>query len=315
MIEASCRGGIMKNGIRVMAVLFISALAVFTGCFDGGEYSALYVLEELEAASAISDPDARLERLNIFIGNNSEHVYRLIGYRRAFKTIAEDLGDLQRAEKYLDDALARERDYIIRGDIYYREFAYLWEADSERAVSLAGSLLDSDERYFRLFLYMGYYLSEDEKQGGLAENCFLRAIDLASNPFERYHAMAVLGEHLRKVGRDKEAFDILEQAVDYPYANEPLGRILWERGEREKALEAYIRYTAGVPEGRGDLALDSLYALVYPGSSGLDAEIIKRRITDEGPLGDQDFVDLEGRKYRLSDYLGTKLVVNIWNPT
>ena len=305
----------MQSGIHVVTVFSIIVLTVLPGCFGGGEYSALYILEELEAASAVDDPEARLERLEIFINNHADHLYRLVAYRRAFETIAEDLKDLARAEGYFDDVLDKERDHTVRGNIYYRKFAHLWEADRERAVSLADDLLKGDETYFRLFLYMGYYLSEDEKWGGLAEKCFLRAIDLAGNSFERYHAMALIGKHLVDNGRTEEAHGILKEAVEYPLANEPLGQILWDEGRREEALEAYIRLAAGVPSMRSDLSLDSLFALVYTVPSDLDTQIIEKRITDEGPIPDRVFVDLQGRSHRLSDYRGTKLVVNIWNPT
>ena len=42
--------------------------------------SALYILEELEAASAVKDPAERVERLSIFIGNHPDHPYRFLAY-------------------------------------------------------------------------------------------------------------------------------------------------------------------------------------------------------------------------------------------
>lgn len=302
------------TGASVLACLAVLAITA-AGCSDKPDTSALYILEEFETAAGISDPGERMERLSIFVGNHPAHPYRLLGHRKIFETLAGDRNDLEAALRYYDDVLAAENDPVVRGSILYRQFAYLWKAQKDGAMDLAEKLLGGDERYYRLFLYMGYYLMVEKGKGSIAERCFERAIDLAGNEVERVQAQAVLATHIESSGRREEAFDLALQASGNPYADELLGRLLWEDGEREEALESYIRLVAGRPGARSEVALDSLYALVHESSRDLDKRIFEEMVSDEGALPDGRFVDLDGREYRLGEYDDTPLLIVIWSPT
>ena len=302
------------TGAAVLACLAVLAITA-AGCSDEPDTSALYILEELDTAASVSDPGERIERLGIFIGNHPAHPYRLLGHRKIFETLAGDRDDLQAALRYYDDVLAAEDDPVVRGNILYRQFAYLWKAQKDGAMDLAEKLLGGDERYFRLFLYMGYYIMDEEGKGSLAERCFERAIDLAGNGVERAQAQAVLATHIESSGRREEAFDLALQASGNPSADELLGRLLWEDGKREQALESYIRLVAGRPGARSEVALDSLYALVHGSSRDLDERLSQEMISDKGTLPDGRFVDLDGREYSFGDYGDTPLVIVIWSPT
>jgi tetratricopeptide (TPR) repeat protein len=312
------RGATVKRkyiGLIALAVFFSLCVA---GCSERREPSPLYLLEELEAASAVDDPEGRIERLEIFVGNHPDHQYRGLAYRRILETMMEDQGDAARADLYFEEVMGREENPKIRGGLIYARFSTLWKKDKDLAISLAGELVSGPETYYRLFLYMAYYLIWDEdceKNAGLAEKVLRKAIDTAADVYERNQAVAVLGGLKERLGQIDEALVILEPVAGTYDADEVLARILWERGERERALDAYIRVAAVVPGARKGSSLDSLYALVYRDSSGLDAKIWEKRIIDGERLHPQSFVDIEGRRIDLAGFRDTKLIVNIWQPT
>jgi tetratricopeptide (TPR) repeat protein len=305
----------MKNRLIPVIVGAALALAALPCCTGHTDFSDLYVLEEYEAASAVHDPGERVERLVIFTKNHAAHPYRVHGYRRVFETIASDLVERERAFRYLDDVLAAERDPKVRGDLYYSRFAFLWGADRASAVSLAGELCEGPEVYYRLFFYLALYLMEDGEQAALAERCFERSIHLAPAGPERAQVMGEYGAFLDGEGRTDEALELLGEATGYGFAYEPLGRILWERGERGKAIEAYIRLAALVPEARRRNSIDSLYALVRPGAADLDERIMARRVFEGDVIPDMEFSDIEGKRFSLGDYRGSPLVLIAFSPT
>lgn len=303
--------------IGLLAALLFSLL-LSIACSERSGVSALYILEEFETASSIEDPEARIERLEIFIGNHPDHRYRILAYNRIFETMAVELDDYDRALDFLGGAMSRESDPPVRGMLDYRKFAHLWKMDREQAISLADVLVKGPESYYRLFLYISYYLVYDEDYGryaDLARETLSKAIDVAANDAERNQAAAVLGSLEQKLGNSEKALEILEPLAGTYAADESLGDIYWERGEREEALEAYIRLSAVVPGARKEKSIDSLYALVYPDGPGIDIRIWKERIVDSGELAPQRFTDIEGRSYDLARMKGVRLVVNIWQPT
>ncbi|MDD3643533.1 MAG: hypothetical protein PHQ19_08745, partial [Candidatus Krumholzibacteria bacterium] len=90
---------------------------------------------------------------------------------------------------------------------------------------------------------------------------------------------------------------------------------LWEAGERDAAIEAWIRLVAGIPGALEHVNLDSLYAIAYPGAGDLAARIAAARIAGGEFLPDRSFVDIRGRQHSLSGYRGTKLVIIAFSPT
>lgn len=302
------------------AVLTVIVLSIVPGCTERGFSSDLYVLEELETASQVSDPEERVERLAIFTGNHPQHPYRVIGYRRLFEALAGDIGDRERAAAYFDEVLASEHDPRVRGKLWYGRFVFLWESDRAEAVELAEQLCNGTERYYRLFFYCALYLMGEEGQADLAERCFVRSVDLAPAGRERAQVLGEYGAFLEESGRTDEALELLLEATSYAFANESLGRILWRRGEREAALDTYLRLVACVPGARKRIGLDSLYAIVYPGggeTSGrtVDERIMALRMAAEITLPGADFVDIEGRGCRLDGFRGAPLVLIAFNPT
>ncbi len=298
-------------GISLVAV----ALSFLPGCTEKSSHSDLYVLEELEAASGETDPEKRVERLMIFTGNHPDHPYRVLGHRRALETLMAEIGDRERASAYLDGVLASERQDRVRGDLLYAKFSFLWGVDRESAVSLAEDLVAGTEKYYRMYFYLALYLMEDETQAGLAERCFLKAGELAPPGAEKAQVYGEYGMFLDAGGRTDEALEVLAKAAAYGYANEVLGRILWERGEHEAAIEAYLRFAAMVPAARGKINLDSLYAIADDGAGNLADEIMARRIFDGELLPDEDFIDIEGRQFNLGDYRGSPLALFVFSPT
>jgi tetratricopeptide (TPR) repeat protein len=298
-------------GISLAAVV----LSFLPGCTEKSSHSDLYVLEELEAASRGTDPEKRVERLMIFTGNHPDHPYRVLGHRRVFEALALESGDIERASAYLDKVLSSERQDRVRGDLLYGKFSLLWGVDRESAVALAEDLVTGTEKYYRMYFYLALYLMEDETQGGLAERCFLKAAELAPHGAEKAQVLGEYGMFLEAGGRTDEALEVLAKAAAYGYANEVLGQILWERGEHEAAIEAYLRFAAVVPAARGKINLDSLYAVVHAGAGNLSDEIMTRRIFDGELLPDEDFVDIEGRQFNLGDYRGSPLALFVFSPT
>lgn len=305
----------MKRHTVIGISLVVIAISFLPGCTEKRIHSDLYVLEELEAASGETNPEKRVERLMIFTGNHPDHPYRVLGHQRVFEALALDVGNVERASAYLDEVLSSERQDRVRGDLLYKKFSYLWDVDRESAVTLAEDLVNGTEKYYRMYFYLALYLMEDETQGGLAERCFLRAGELAPSGAMKAQVLGEYGTFLEAEGRTDEAFDVLAKATAYGYANEVLGRLLWERGEHEAAIEAYLRFAAVVPAARGKINLDSLYAIVYEGLGNLPREIITRRIFDGELLPDEDFVDIEGRQFNLGDYRGSPLVLFVFSPT
>lgn len=297
---------------------FMIAAAVLVllsgGCSKRETPSALYILEELEAASAVKDPAERVERFKIFIANHADHPYRFLAYAQVFETTAREMKDETRAENYLSSLLEKETDSGARGELLLDKFSYLIEQDKERALAFADTLMET-ERSPRLFLYMGYYLMDPKAAPDLAVKCFLKSADLSVKPHEKSQAMAMAGACLEEQGKQEDARRYLAMATGNPEADELLGKLLWEEGKRPEALEMYVRCAARMPGARKHVKLDSLYALVYPNAKNLDEKILARRIGDEGPFPDARFVDLDGRAHDLSKLRGTKIVINVLSPT
>jgi predicted negative regulator of RcsB-dependent stress response len=301
-----------------ITLLAIALLVLAAGCSREKEVSPLFILEELEAATARSDPEERIEQLEIFAANHADHPYGAKAYERILDVMTSELDDPERAWEYFDGLMDEQTDPKIRGSLCYRKFAYLWKADKEQALAYIDELVEGPESHYRLFLYISYYLvwSDDyAENAALAERVLDKAIASAGTEYESKQAVAVLGALKDKIGATDEAFDILSGIAGTPDADEVVGRILWERGDREEALETYIRYTAVIPGAREHLSLDSLYALVYPGSDDLAEKIWDARILEGVRLEDHEFVDIEGKSYRLGDYDDVTLVINLWQPT
>jgi len=304
--------------LEVLLAAMVFSFLLATACSERGEVSVLYILEELETASSIDDPEERIGRLGIFIVNHPDHRYRITAYNRILEAMAVELDDYDRALGYFNGAMERESDPHVRGMLNYTKFAHLWERDREQAVSLAGELVKGPESDYRLFLYISYYLVWDEDYGryaDLARETLSKAVGVAAGDAERNQAAALLGGLERKLGNSEKALEILEPLAGTYAADESLGDILWERGEREEAIEAYIRLAAVVPGASEEKSIDSLYALVHPDGPALDDRIWEKRIIDCKELAPQRFVDIEGKSYDLEQFRGTKLVVNIWQPT
>ena len=308
----------MKRPCIGLLTALLFSFILTAGCFESGEVSVLYILEELETASSIEDPEERIERLEIFVGNHPDHQYRIMAHNRIFEAMAVDLADYDRAIDYFNGVMERESDPHVRGMLNYRKFAHLWKGEREQAISLAGELVKGPESYYRLFLYISYYLVWDENYelyADLGRETLSKAIDVATSDAERDQAAAILGGLEQKLGNNEKALEILEPLAGTYAADESLGDILWESGRREEALEAYIRLTATVPGALEEKSIDSLYTLVYPDGPELEKRIWEKRIIEGENLAQQSFVDIEGKRYDLERLRGTKLVVNIWQPT
>jgi tetratricopeptide (TPR) repeat protein len=304
----------MDRSVRLI-VIALAVLAILAGgCARREGTSALFILEELEAASAVKDPSERVERLSIFIGNHPEHPYRFIAYNRMLETLGTEMKDEAGMEARLAEAIAAETDFVARGELLLGKFIYLTEKDKSAAVTFADSLFLT-ERSPRLFLIMGYYLMDPKVDQDLAVKCFLRSADLSTGPYEKAQAIAMAGTVLEERGKRDEAKRYLAMAAGNPDADLLRGRILWEEGNRKEALDAYVACAARMPGARAEVRLDSLYALVNPGANDLDETIMAKRIGDEGPMPEGVFVDLDGKPYDLSKLKGTKIVLYALSPT
>lgn len=301
---------------RTMLSLLAAALlgSAVASCNGTGTTPDLFVLEELETASAVEDPAGRVERLETFLAGNGTHHWRTLAVRRIYETMAGELGDRDGAEAFLKSFLAGETDPGVRGRVLYRRFAWLWRNDPERARAEAIDLLDADERDFRLFLYLGWYLSGPDEPPGPAERLFRAALERATHEMDRRIVLGALGEFLAGRGRSEEAIPLLREAGGADAA-ETLGRLLLDRGEREEAIDLFVIAAAGVPASRARTKLDSLYTVVHPGRDDLEDRIMARRIVDGPPLAPAAFDDLDGRRRRLGGRGETAQVIVAWSPT
>ncbi len=105
-----------RSLMRLALALAVLALLA-GGCARREGTSALFILEELEAASAVKDPSERVERLSIFIGNHPDHPYRFVAYSRMLETLGTEMKDEAGMEARLAEALAEERDFVARGEL------------------------------------------------------------------------------------------------------------------------------------------------------------------------------------------------------
>ncbi len=301
----------MLCGIMIASVLL---LLLAGGCSKRETFSALYILEEFEAASAVKNPADRIERLDIFIANHVDHPYRFLAYDRALETMTGEMKDEAKAWAYLSSALTKETDPSARGYLLLDKFSYLIDKNREWAFAFADSLMQTEESP-RLFLYMGYDLMDPKVNPDLAVKCFLASAALSVKPHEGSQALAMAGVCLEEQGKGEEAKRYLAMAAGNPEADEIMGKLLWGEGKRAEAIEMYIQCAGRMPGARKYVKLDSLHALVYPDAKNLDEKIMARRIGDEGPLPEARFVDLEGKFYDLSKLRGTKIVINALSPT
>ena len=294
---------------------FVWMVSVLPSCSGERENRDLYLLEELESASAISDPEQRVERLGLYIDAHNSHPYRISAYVKIIETIAADLNDFDRAMNLFEEFLSKETEPSARGELLYRKFAYLWNSEKDKAVDFAEQLIEGEEKDYKLFLYFGYYLMDLEGKSELVVRTLEKALGNTEDLFKKNHILSVLAEFYEKEKRDKDAYETALMASEYPFANQVIGRYLWEKGEREESLRAYIRLVAGAPGYGHYVKLDSLYSLVYPGTDDLEGKILEQRLSDEGPVPDMEFTDLEGKIYTISGFRGTKLVITAWSPT
>ena len=301
--------------IIIGAAVAAAIAAALPRCARSPGASDLYVLEELEAASNISDPADRVRRLEIFVRNHPGHPYRVEAWQKMLDAMAEGPGDSRQALERFDGALAGERDPALRGRMLFSKFQFLWEADSLSAVDLARRTAAGNDTDFRLLMYMAYYLMEAEGQEETAEAVFRRLIDVTSDPLRLAHARTIYAEFLEGRGREEEAYEQYRLASPYPFAEEKIAGRLWERGERGAAIDAWIEVLAGLPGASSHVNLDSLYAIASPGASDLAERIAAARIAGDEMLPDRSFVDIRGRRHSIAGYGGRKLVIVAFSPT
>ncbi len=305
----------MKFKFALLLAALVFSVSFILSCSGGRENKDLYLLEELESVSGISNPEKRVERLGLYVDTHGSHPYRVPAYVKIVETIAGELNDFDRAMARFEEYLSKETEPSVRGELLYRKFAYLWNSDREKAVDFAEKLIEGGEKDYKLFLYLGYYLMDLEDKSELTVKTFEKAAGNTEDPVKRNHIVSVLAEFYEKSGKDTEAYETALKASEYPFANRIIGGYLWEKGERDKALEAYIRLAAGAPGYAHYVRLDSLYTLAYPGADDLGEKILQARLIDEGPVPDMEFTDIEGRSYSISGFKGTKLVISAWSPT
>lgn len=303
----------VRYAAGIAAALLAASLAEVS-CGKREGTSPLFVLEELEAASAVKDSLDRVERLEIFIRNNRSHIYRSVADERVFETMTERLGDAPGAMRFLRGRLSLENDPAARGALQLLKFRYLFGADRAAALAFADSLTET-ERSPRLFMMMGYYCMDPEADPARATALFLRAAALARGVHERSQAYAMAGATLEERGDIEQAKRYLALAAGNPEADRALGTILWDEGKREEALDLFVSCVARMPGTRAGVKLDSLYALVRPDARDLEERIMAVRLGDEGPMPEAAFVDLEGKRHDLSRFRGTKLVIYALSPT
>lgn len=297
------------------AVLAACILPSCSGEKESADTSDLYLLEELEAARAVEDADKRIERLEIFAGLHPDHPYRSLAYESIMETMAVEKGDVEGALAYFDGLMEIENNPSIRGKLLFAKFEYFWEADSLQSVALAQEVIDSGETDFRLLMYMGYYLMGAEGQEEVADAVFTRLIEVTRDEHRKNHARTIYAEFLEAQGREEEAFAELELASSYTFANATLGRIFWDEGKQEEALERYIYLAAGAPGYRKYIKLDSLYAVVNSEPNDLEVKIAALRIVNGPQVPDRAFVDIRGMRHSIAGYRGTKLVITAFSPT
>ena len=113
----------MKLKFAVILTAFVCTVSVLPSCSGERENRDLYLLEELESASAISDPEERVERLGLYIDAHNSHPYRISAYVKIIETIAADLNDFDRAMNLFEEFLSKETEPSARGELLYRKFA------------------------------------------------------------------------------------------------------------------------------------------------------------------------------------------------
>ena len=304
--------------IILLVLAVVLAAGILQSCSGRKEptgTSDLYLLEELEAARSVEDADKRIERLEIFAGLHPDHPYRALAYESIMETMAVGKGDVEGALAYFDGLMEMENDPSIRGKLLFAKFEYFWEADSLQSVALAREVLDSGETDFRLLMYMGYYLMGAEGQEEVADAVFSRLIEVTHDEHRKNHARTIYAEFLESEGREEDAGAALELASPYTFANEPLGRMLWDDGKKEEALDRYIFLAAGAPGYRKYIKLDSLYAVVHSEPNDLETRIAAVRVFDGPVAPDRKFVDIRGMSHSIAEYRGTKLVITAFSPT
>jgi len=308
------KGGPVTHVFKKLAAAAVAVALLGAGCGKREASSALYVLEEIEAASAVKDPAGKVERLKIFIGNHPDHPYRFVAYTRVYETLSSEMRDEAKAAEFLAASLAKETDPAARGELLLVKLGRLMEKDKAAAAAFADTLLRTG-RSARLFLHMGYDFLDPKADPDLAVRCFLKAAELSAFPHAKAHAIAMAGVVLEEQGKLDEAKRHLAMAAGDPGADGLMAEILWGEGKREEALDLYIRCAARMPGAREHRHLDSLYALVHPGLKNLDDRIMALRIGDEGPMPEGAFVDLEGKEHDFSKLRGTKIVLYALSPT
>jgi len=308
------KGTVMSPARTAIAIVCCCVL-VCAGCSKRPANDDLYVYDALDAAMGHEDPAARIERLRFFTADHSGHPARVNAIAAIMTTMAVDMNDPGGALSYIDGAIGLEKDPGARAELVFRKFEYLWDSDRAGAMALAREITEGEESDFRLHLYLCYYLMGEDDCADPAERCFEKLLALDVDSYRNSHARSVFAEFLSGRGRTEEALGILEGAAGYPFAASIIGSYMLEKGETEKAVEAYIAYVSGVPGAGKSVKMDSLYSAVYPGRGDLQERLAAARLIDEGILPDMEFSDLHGKTHRLSSYRGKRIVISAWSPT
>jgi len=300
----------IPNCLLLIAVVF----SFNFGCSRREGPSPVIVLEELETASNVEDPEKRIERLEMFISDHPDHPYRIQAYRKIIETYVEDEDDVRAAEGFLKRVFDVEKEPWIRGELLFEKYSFLEKADSMRAIAFVDTIL-STEHYPRLFFYVGYMVGRHKGHEDLAKRCFEKAISISRKEIEKAQIGSFYGSFLMRIGERDRAEEVLLKASGYPTADAILADTYWKEDRKKDAIRHYIKYAAVMPGAREYVKLDSLYALVHGDTMGLDAELMCRRLLTGGTLPDHKFFDIHGRKLSLSEMRGKKLVLYVWSPT
>lgn len=337
--------------ISVFIVLFIvllSSLIIAQQPVAPGKEPTEQQMKELQNnLNAAKDPAKKIEILKEFAAQFPESSLKASAYNYILRLYINDLKAPEKAVAFAENILKTEKIEANKTAAYIFLFSRYLDKDINRAVTIAGKILDLDIRDSDLYNNIAYAIAEKGQPLELAEKLSKKSISLSTIENLKNHPRLrgapedylkrILNENLSsyhdtlgwiyfKQGKNDEAILYLNKSLAktekdflqlpfYPNTLFHLGSVYMKMEKHEKALPLLIRALMVRDEGEIRSALSQSYQKRFGSAEGLNDYIIKERSKIAKPAPDFTLKDLQGKELSLSSVKGKVVLLNFFAPT
>jgi tetratricopeptide (TPR) repeat protein len=314
----------MKSGLWILILVLIAGVFVGYALRDRIKPPAPADEQaQLKEMGEISDPEAKILRLEAFITDHAESEAKPQAYSMIAREMLVTLKDTTRFVEFARQAIGEEKDPESKGLMYYR--LYDLEADDkpEEAALIGTQLLKEQVDASWVYNYIGYDLAQRGRDLDLALALCGKAVELAKDARDSSAALDSRGFSYYRKGMYEESVADLERAV----------RLV---GEPDEEITNHLA-DAYLAEGETGKAFDSFRLVLVTGENPHARETIDSLMTAEGysPARRERFEEslwqermdrskpaiaftmptLEGSEFTFEPGSGEVVVLNFMSPT